>query len=149
MFYSHPQIVLQEVPGEISLALSISGCPLRCKGCHSTDTYSTNFGIELNEVEFNRLLAKYRHISCILFYGGEWELDNLNIMIDIARNKNLKIALYSGFDLSFFSKDFLKTLDYIKVGAYIESLGGLSSKTTNQRFYTINNGEIDKELIFN
>ena len=44
MFYSYPQEVLQEVPGEISLALSISGCPLRCKGCHSTETYKTDFG---------------------------------------------------------------------------------------------------------
>ena len=77
--------VFQEVPGEISLALSISGCPLRCKGCHSTETYKTNFGTELTDTELDRLLEKHKHISCVLFYGGEWEISTLT--------KYLKTAL--------------------------------------------------------
>ena len=34
--YVHEDIVWQEVPGEVSLAYSIAGCPLRCPGCHCT-----------------------------------------------------------------------------------------------------------------
>ncbi|RKV72511.1 MAG: 4Fe-4S cluster-binding domain-containing protein, partial [Neisseria sp.] len=38
------QIVWQEVPGEVSLAFLFSGCPLRCKGCHSADTWKEGIG---------------------------------------------------------------------------------------------------------
>lgn len=134
MFYSYPQEVLQEVPGEISLALSISGCPLRCKGCHSQETYKKDFGKELTEQELDRLLKKHKHISCVLFYGGEWEIDTLTNYLIKIKNKGLKTALYSGFELDFFSNEFLKHLDFIKVGSYIEELGGLGSENTNQRF---------------
>jgi hypothetical protein len=41
-----------------------------------------------------------------------------------------------------FDKEFLKKLNYIKVGAYKEELGALSSPTTNQRFYVLKDGEI-------
>ena len=134
MYYSYPQIVLQEVPGEISLALSISGCPLRCKGCHSTETYDPNFGTELTEDELNRLLKKYKHISCVLFYGGEWELETLTNYLKLIKNKGLKTCLYTGFELEFFDYEFLKNLNYIKTGPYIKELGGIGSPTTNQKF---------------
>lgn len=149
MFYSYPQEVLQEVPGEISLALSISGCPLRCKGCHSTETYNEEFGTELTIEEMNRLLMKHKHISCVLFYGGEWEINYLIKLIGIIKEKGLKVALYSGFELDFFSKSFLNKLNYIKVGSYNSELGGLSSPTTNQKFYlNINNELVDKTKMF-
>ena len=137
MFYSYPQEVLQEVPGEISLALSISGCPLRCKGCHSQETYKKDFGKELTEQELDKLLKKHKHISCVLFYGGEWEIDTLTKYLIKIKNMKLKTALYSGFELSFFSKEFLTNLDYIKVGEYKEKLGGLESENTNQQFIVL------------
>lgn len=137
MFYSYPQEVLQEVPGEISLALSISGCPLRCRGCHSTETYKKDFGNELTGNELKRLLKKHKHVSCVLFYGGEWDINSLSTMIKIVKDNNLKVALYSGFELSFFNKDFLKTLDFIKVGSFKQERGGLESSTTNQRLYRV------------
>ena len=28
-------VVFQEIPGEVTLALNLSGCPNRCAGCHS------------------------------------------------------------------------------------------------------------------
>ena len=33
--------------------------------------------------------------------------------------------------------DFFSCLDYLKVGSYISNLGGLDSKTTNQRLYSL------------
>lgn len=33
--YVDYDIVFQEVPGEVSLALNISNCPFKCEGCHS------------------------------------------------------------------------------------------------------------------
>lgn len=141
MNYSYPQIVLQEVPDEISLALSISGCPLRCKGCHSTETYNPEFGQELNLEEINKLLSKHKHITCVLFYGGEWEPENLVKYLKYIKTKNLKTCLYTGFELSFIHKNILNHLDYIKTGRYIKELGGLGSENTNQKFMKIQKGD--------
>ena len=134
MKFSYPQIVLQEVPGEISLALSISGCPLNCKGCHSKETFNLDFGQELNTDVIDFLLKKYKHVSCILFYGGEWLIDELEFFLKYIKDKGLKTCLYTGMELTYFKPEFLKNLDYIKVGRYIEKLGGLNEPTTNQKF---------------
>ena len=37
--YTTEQITFQEVPNEISLSFLITGCPLKCKGCHSADSW--------------------------------------------------------------------------------------------------------------
>ena len=43
----------------------------------------------------------------------------------------------------------MMNFDYIKLGPYIEQLGGLNSASTNQRFYRIQNNEmIDMTNIF-
>lgn len=148
MKYSNPQIVLQEVPNEISLALSISGCALKCKGCHSKETWDKDFGKSLSLEVLQNLIDKNKYISCILFYGGEWELDTLTTFIDLIKKSDLKVALYSGQELSYFPKEFIKKLDYLKVGKYIKDLGGLSSKRTNQIFYEINNGELLQKTFY-
>jgi anaerobic ribonucleoside-triphosphate reductase activating protein len=75
MRFSYPQIYLQEVPGEISLGISISGCQINCKGCHSKETWNPTFGTELNIQTIDDLITKNKRISCILFYGGEWDRD--------------------------------------------------------------------------
>jgi len=144
MRYSYPQVVFQEVPDEISLALSISGCDLKCPGCHSQETWDPQFGDPLTDEELRRLIKRNKFISCVLFYGGEWNIEELEHKIDLIRKEfpNLKIALYTGRGLNFFNKDFLKKIDYIKVGPYVEKLGPLHSPTTNQRFYVLKNGEI-------
>jgi len=134
MFYSYPQVVLQEVPGEISLALSISGCDLKCRGCHSSETWDNKFGSELSVQEIEKHLSKHKHISCILFYGGEWNIKELEIFIDYFKT-NYKIALYTGRELDFFTDSFINKLDYIKVGPYREDLGALGTETTNQTLY--------------
>lgn len=42
------QTVLQEVPGEISLAFNVTGCPHNCAGCHS-EYLRGDSGIPLKE----------------------------------------------------------------------------------------------------
>lgn len=65
--------------------------------------------------------------------GGEWEPENLIILLKQCRAQNFKTALYSGFDIMQIDSEVLVNLDYVKYGPYIESLGGLSSRKTNQR----------------
>lgn len=140
MKYAYPQIVLQEVPGEISLAISISGCPLRCSGCHSKETYDANFGNELTVEILDKLIN--RHISCVLFYGGEWEKEKLiEFLKYIQFEKGIKTCLYTGLNLCEVETEILDNLDYIKTGRYIKTLGGIGEKNTNQRFYILEKGK--------
>lgn len=120
------------------MALSISGCPLNCKGCHSKETFDVNFGEKLDINTLDELINKHKHISCVLFYGGEWLIDELTIFIKHVKSRGLKVCLYTGRDLDYFNSTFLKELDYIKVGRYIEKLGGLENPKTNQKLITLN-----------
>jgi anaerobic ribonucleoside-triphosphate reductase activating protein len=155
------EIALQEVPDEISLALTISGCPYACIDCHSEDTWDPNIGIPLTSTYIDELLKDNKHITCILFMGGDWDIPKLYPIVEHIKNTycNLKIALYSGKNsLALLrykperfasNKDFISFLDYIKIGMYINTKGGLESKTTNQRMYKqINNQLIDVTSTF-
>ena len=57
---------------------------------------------------------------------------------------HLKTAWYSGRESIPDGFD-LKCLDYIKLGPYIESLGGLKSPATNQALYSVRpDGSLEK-----
>ena len=178
LFYSNTSVVLQEVPDEISLAFMIQGCPYHCYNCHSSELWDTN--LKKNKNNFGKLLScsnvlkeieKVQGlVSCILFLGGDWDLVNLRpITTYLKQTSDRKIALYGYNELSYYlnddiPKDFnsyvnnrylgnsiLYSLDYLKTGKYIESLGGLKYKITNQRFYEINSniqGTIIKNLTY-
>ena len=81
-------------------------------------------------------IKKYdKFISCVLFYGGEWDVNALTNLMLIAKSFNKKVALYTGLDLLYVPNGITQQLDYIKTGRYIAKLGGIDSKATNQRFY--------------
>ena len=142
MRYSGLQVVFQEIPNEISLAIHVVGCPLRCPGCHSSDLWPANKGTELDEQNFAQLIAKHKkYISCVLFMGGEWHSQELLSLIHNAKLHGLKTALYSGYELSQIPKELLNELDYIKYGRYIAERGGLSSIITNQNLINLKTNE--------
>ncbi len=135
--YSY-DIVCQEVPDEVSLAVNISGCPNRCAGCHSPWLWDDE-GEEMTEELMRGLIGKYENaITCVCFMGGDanpGEIEKMARWIKRVYPK-LKTAWYSGREAP--PEDFdMKSLDYIKLGPYIESLGGLKSPTTNQAIYRI------------
>ncbi len=135
-----PQVVFQEVPDEVSLAFTITGCPLRCDGCHSRDTWNRELGAELTLKTFNRYLLQYQSmITCVLFFGGEWCSKRLIEKLILARQYGLKTCLYTGLDKV--PQRILTHLDYVKVGAWRADFGGLSDINTNQAFYNVNTGQ--------
>jgi len=91
------------------------------------------------------LLEKYRNaITCICFMGGDAypkKVMELAIFLREKTNSSIKIGWYSGRD-TLFDTTFLQYFDYIKLGPYVEKLGGLDVVTTNQRFYRIENGKM-------
>lgn len=134
-------IVFQEVPDEVTLAINLSNCPNRCKRCHSPYLME-NVGMILDENALDVLLDKYGGaITCVCFMGGDAFPKKVEELADYTHRKTngrLKTGWYSGRPV--LPKDCLiKHFDYIKLGPYIEQLGGLDIPTTNQRFYRIEN----------
>ena len=134
--YANYDIVFQEVPNEMSLAVSISGCTLRCIGCHSRYLWEDK-GEVLSIFAIEQLLKLEDGVTCLLLMGGEHDIDAL-IEIFMHFHRKIKTAWYCGLDM--IPKDKLgivQYLDYLKVGHFDMELGGLSSPTTNQRLYKI------------
>lgn len=148
MKYADISIVLQEVPGEISICFSIIGCELKCNGCHSTYLWNKRNGIILTEEIFLKTLTQYKDLaSCILFMGGEWHEKELINYLKLAKSLNFTTCLYTGEEKV--SAEILKELTWIKTGAWIKKLGGLNSKTTNQKFIEVQSNIILNHLFQN
>ncbi|MGC9151515.1 MAG: anaerobic ribonucleoside-triphosphate reductase activating protein [Microbacter sp.] len=149
-FHSY-NIVFQEVPGEVTLAFNLTNCPNGCKGCHSP-YLQEDIGETLDKSVIADLLAKYGNaVTCVGFMGGDADpltVEKLSCYIRELTHSQIKTAWYSGRQnlpkhLS------IENFNYIKLGPYIESLGGLDSPATNQRFYRIDHGAmIDETFLF-
>ncbi len=142
-------VVFREVPGEVTLALNLSGCPNRCPGCHSPHL-QTEAGEPLDEGLLEGLLATYgRAVTCICFMGGDGAPEEVRRLAEeVCRKSGLKTAWYSGREtLPAGCKP--GAFDYIKLGPYREALGGLDRPESNQRFYRVEKGElIDRSDLF-
>jgi anaerobic ribonucleoside-triphosphate reductase activating protein len=140
--YISYDIVFQEIPEEVTLAINISGCPNRCKGCHSPHLQE-DIGEDLTQETLSCLLNMYGDtITCICFMGGDnspHEIVRLAQFVREQTSVNIKTAWYSG-NQYLFDEYSANSFDYIKLGEYIERLGGLNSVTTNQRLYRVVNG---------
>ena len=134
--YSNVEVSFSEVPDEISLCINITRCPINCIGCHSI-YLQLDIGIPLTKNRLKTLIDKNDGITCISLMGGDLSPSYINLVAKwIKNNTSLKVAWYSGNNE--LSSDIeLKWFDYIKLGPYIESLGPLNIKTTNQKFYKV------------
>ena len=140
--YVDTLIGFAEIPDEITLAINISNCPCHCEGCHSP-YLADDIGEPLDLQHLTNLIDSNKGISCVCIMGGD---ANPSEVDDIAQDikeyyPELKVGWYSGRQE--LSKDIeLSNFDYIKLGPYIEEFGPLNSKTTNQRFYKVSDGEL-------
>ena len=133
-------IVFQEIPDEVTLAINISNCPNRCIGCHSP-YLQEDTGDILDEKTIEVFLKKYGDaITCICFMGGDGSPDEVLRLAKFTKQFHKKTAWYSG--KSELYKNAILYFDYIKLGEYIKELGGLNSPTTNQRLYKIEGEKI-------
>lgn len=124
-------IALREVPDEISLIINVSGCPHHCEGCHSQ--YLWEYAGRYLTDDILGLINQYgEYVSCICLMGGDYNISELNFIINCISSKGLKTCLYTGLNHIPVG---LEKLDYLKIGAYKKELGGLDKATTNQRFY--------------
>lgn len=149
--YVNTGIVFQEIPDEVTLSINLSNCPCHCPGCHSQYLWQ-DIGEPLTPMTLESFIRDYGgEITCICFMGGDAEPTYINTLARYLRREHpeLKVAWYSGrakVPSSVRKSDF----DYIKVGPYIEHLGCLKERTTNQRLYKRASGDdfTDITLLF-
>jgi anaerobic ribonucleoside-triphosphate reductase activating protein len=133
MKYSDIQILLQEVPGEISICFTITGCQIHCEGCHSSHLWNSSNGHTLSNETYDAILNKYKdYASCVLFMGGEWHNQELIEKLKYAKKLGYETCLYSGEKV--LEEEILNELTWVKTGPWIKEFGGLDSQTTNQIF---------------
>lgn len=127
-------IVIEEIPGKVTLAVEISNCQGSCVGCHSP-FLRTDIGEELTTGTIDALIASNFGVNCFLFLGEGRDREALLALADHLRRKHPSVAraLYSG--RTEVEDDLFEAFDFVKVGPYIAEFGPLNSKTTNQRLY--------------
>lgn len=137
--YYNYDIVFQEIPDEVTLAVNLTNCPHRCVGCHSPHLRE-DIGDVLTEQALDGLLSKYgRQITCVCFMGGDGQPKEVaHLAQHLHKDTKLKVAWYSGNDIL---PRYASLFDYVKVGGYKPELGGLRARTTNQRLYRNTNGK--------
>lgn len=140
IYYTEADLSPNEVPGEQSLCIYISGCQQNCPNCYYPDLRKTNFGTPLKD-SFEKLLKLYFYqATCVCFLGeGENTRQSREELVTFAKQA-LKVGkhtcLYSGRDVEL--EEWMSVFDYIKLGSFKESLGALESPVTNQTFYKKN-----------
>ena len=141
--YVDTLVSFSEVPDEITLCINISNCPCYCKNCHSS-YLADDIGEELNSHSLKNLIDNNKGITCVSFMGGDSNPSDIDALAQwIKIYYPIKVAWYSGRQE--LNKNIqLKNFDYLKLGPYIEELGPLNSKTTNQRFYKV----VKKNLVY-
>lgn len=138
MKYINTDVVFQEIPDEVTLAINISNCPCHCPGCHSKYLWADE-GTVLDEAQIDGFIEEFGDdITCISFQGGDIDPQTVNSLAAYVKRTypNYKIGWYTGRTVISPLVD-KANFDYIKVGPYIAHLGPLTSPTTNQRMYRI------------
>jgi anaerobic ribonucleoside-triphosphate reductase activating protein len=145
MNYSDMQIVLQEVPSEISICFTITGCKLNCKGCHSPHLWKKGSGEKLIRDKYLQILQTYKGFaSCVLFMGGEWQKKELVQNLKEAKKMGYKTCLYTGLDEV--DNEIFSELTWLKTGCWNQELGGLEKVTTNQKFIEVKTNKLLNHL---
>ena len=141
--YNNHDIVFQEFPDEVTLAINLSLCPNGCPGCHSAYLQG-DIGEELTPERLLGIIEDFiGEITCVGFMGGDNDPAEIVHLVHVVKDRygdRLHTGWYSGRQQlpAGFTPD---GFDYVKVGPYVKALGPLNSTTTNQRLYRIENGE--------
>ena len=127
-------IVLEEIPDKVTLAVADFNCRGSCPGCHSP-FLQQDLGEELTPAVVDKLIADNFGINCFLLLGeGKDKQALLGIAEHLrAHYPGLERAVYSG--RAEVEPEIYAAFDYVKVGPYVEAAGPLNSPTTNQRLY--------------
>lgn len=142
--YVNHDIVFQEFPDEVTLAVNLSRCPNGCPGCHSAYLQG-DVGEVLTEERLLALVADYcGEVTCVGLMGGDNAPQAVMRLLAAVKRQyggSLRTGWYSGratLPAGFRPECF----DYVKLGSYRADCGPLRERTTNQRLYRVESGEL-------
>lgn len=136
--YLNSKVTFAEVPTEVCLTFSISGCPHRCIGCNQPELWK-DVGTPLFP-SLAEEIAKNPNITCVCILGGDADHADVARCAAEVHRLGKKVAFYSGDDE--IDRKLLKVLDYYKVGHWDELYGPLNNPTTNQKLYRLERGKL-------
>ena len=141
-FYNY-DIVFQEIPDEVTLAVNLTGCPCHCPGCHSPHLWE-DIGEVLDEEALRLIHADYAgEVTCLCLMGGDADPAAVErLCAFIKQEMGLHSAWWSGRP-NLPEGICLDHFDYVKTGPYVEALGGLKNPATNQRLYRVSGGNLE------
>ena len=127
-------IVIEEIPHRVTLAVEVTNCRGNCPGCHSP-FLRQDIGEQLTPVLIDKLFEDNFGVNCFLFLGEGKDSAALFSLADYVRSSHpgVETALYTGRENV--EPVYWEHFDFIKVGPYVEELGPLNRHTTNQRLY--------------
>jgi len=128
-------VVLREVPGEVSIGFMVSGCKQGCNGCSykSLDKHGTE---DLSLWHFEEILKDNQGLaSCIVWMGGEW-MEDLPEFLARAKSLGYKNCLYTGMKtLGDIPSSVSALLDFAKTGRWEGK--PLTDVDSNQKFWDV------------
>lgn len=138
--YTTYDIVFQEFPDEVTLAVNLSLCPNGCPGCHSAYLQG-DLGEELTATRLRALIDSYDgSITCVALMGGDNDPQAvIDLLSEVRRHygDRLHTGWYSGRTWQPDPATLAQALNYLKLGPYVARLGALDSPHTNQCFYRV------------
>lgn len=127
----------------ISVSLWMQGCPFHCKGCHNPETWDFNSGTYINIFDLCGELVDLitrngiqRNFSVL---GGEpLAPGNRELLFEILRFikikfRDIKIFVWTGYELENLPKDKLGDIDVLITGRYIEEERDITLKWRGSR----------------
>lgn len=133
-------VTLTEVPDRVSFYVEFGECTQHCEGCHSPHLWNpVTPKMDLSDLKELAEDAVAKGANAIVLMGGTTNNIGMFKLINIINTlaKVAPVCLYSGSDDEA-RNDFItrnSNLTWVKTGSYKANLGGLSSDTTNQKFY--------------
>ena len=125
-----------DVPDEISVAVYLAGCSLRCRDCHNKELWDPKSGDLKTTEDVIKKIDDHPLAKCVVFLGGE-PTDQMDFLIDICKSvKGKQKALYTGREFEVLPKELLNNLNVIICGPYRQELhiGGWPA-SSNQRVF--------------
>lgn len=141
------------VDGEgIRFAIFMQGCLRRCKGCHNPEAQALSGGRFIDTDEIITAVQKNPLLDGITLTGGEpfLQIDAVNEIARRTKDLGLSVWCYTGFTYDEIQPHWLKYIDVLVDGAYIENLRDLELQfrgSSNQRIIDVKKSLEQQEVV--
>lgn len=149
----------------VCVTLYVSGCPLRCPGCHNPQAQDPKYGLPFTDDTIKEVISaltanNIQRNLCVMggepFYG-ENAAEVLRLIFEVQEKApDTKIYIWSGYTYeqlyssgSYSTLCVLQNIDYLIDGPYIQEQRDITLKmrgSKNQRILRLENGKIVEEL---